>query len=70
MVKDRGTAEIEFDMDGNPFFMVDDVQYFLNEFMRADDTPNVGYLTLSNTGGISASIDPTGDEVYFEFISA
>ena len=70
MVKDRGTADIEFDMDGNPFFMVDDVQYFLNEFMRADDTPNVGYLTLSNTGGISASIDPTGDEVYFEFISA
>ena len=70
MVKDRGTADIEFDMDGNAFFMVDDVQYFLNEFMRADDTPNVGYLTLSNTGGISASIDPTGDEVYFEFISA
>jgi hypothetical protein len=70
MVKDRGTAEIEFDMDGNAFFMVDDVQYFLNEFMRADDTPNVGYLTLTNTGGITASIDPTGEEVYFEFISA
>jgi len=50
--------------------MVDDVQYFLNEFMRADDNTNVGYLTLSNTGGITASIDPTGDEVYFEFISA
>ena len=70
MVKDRGTADIEFDMDGNAFFMVDDVQYFLNDFMRAGDAPNVGYLTLSNTGGISASIDPTGDEVYFEFISA
>jgi hypothetical protein len=70
MVKDRGTADIEFDMDGNAFFMVDDVKYSLDEFMRADDTPNVGYLTLSNTGGISASIDPTGDEVYFEFISA
>jgi len=49
---------------------VDDVKYSLNDFMRAGDAPNVGYLTLSNTGGITASIDPTGDEVYFEFISA
>jgi len=70
MVKDRGTAEIEFDMEGNAFFQVDDVKYFLNEFMRADGNPGVGYLTLTNTGGISASIDPTGEEVYFEFISA
>ena len=70
MVKDRGTAEIEFDMEGNAFFQVDDVKYYLNEFMRADDAPNVGYLTLTNTGGISANIDPTGEEVYFEFISA
>jgi len=70
MVKDRGTADVEFDMDGNAFFMVDDVKYSLEEFVRADNTPNVGYLSLSNTGGISASIDPSGEEVYFEFISA
>ena len=69
MVKDRGTADVEFDMDGNAFFMVDDVKYSLEEFVRADNTPNVGYLSLSNTGGISASIDPSGEEVYFEFIS-
>ena len=69
MVKDRGTADVEFDMDGNAFFMVDDVKYSLEEFVRADNTPNVGYLSLSNTGGISASIDPSGEEIYFEFIS-
>ena len=69
MVMDRGTAEIQFDEKGEAYFMVDDTQFFLSEFMRADDTPNVGYLTLSNIGGLSASIDPTGEEVYFEFIS-
>jgi hypothetical protein len=69
MVMDRGTAEIQFDQEGEAFFMVDDTAFYLNEFMRADDTPNVGYLTLSNIGGLSASIDPTGEEVYFEFIS-
>jgi len=70
MVMDRGTAEIQFDQEGDAYFMVDNVAYYLNEFMRADDAPNVGYLTLTNTGGISANIDPTGEEVYFEFISA
>ena len=42
MVVDRGTAEIEFDMNGDAFFMVDDTRYFLNEFMRADNNPGVG----------------------------
>ena len=69
MVVDRGTAEIEFDMDGNAFFMVDDVKYSLDEFMRVDNTPNVGCKTLTNSTGITASIDPAGDGVYFEFIS-
>lgn len=69
MVMDRGTAEIQFDEKGEAYFMVDNTAFYLNEFMRADDTPNVGYLTLSNIGGLSASIDPTGEEVYFEFIS-
>ena len=70
MVVDRGTAEIEFDMNGDAFFMVDDTKYFLNEFMRADNSPTIGYMTLTNTGGITANIDPSGEEVYFEFISA
>jgi len=70
MVVDRGTAEIQFDQEGDAYFMVDGAAYYLNEFMRADNTPNVGYKTLTNTGGITASIDPTGEEVYFEFISA
>tara|TARA_B110000285_G_C15058966_1_gene581241 strand:+ start:853 stop:1065 length:213 start_codon:yes stop_codon:yes gene_type:complete len=70
MVKDRGTADIEFDMDGNAFFMVDDVKYSLDEFIRADGEPSIGYMALSNTGGISANIDPSGEEVYFEFILA
>ena len=30
MVVDRGTAEIEFDMDGNAFFMVEGVAYYLD----------------------------------------
>jgi len=70
MVVDRGTAEIEFTEDGDAFFSVDNNMYYLNEFMRADGNPGVGYMTLSNTGGITATIDPTGEEVYFEFISA
>ena len=69
MVKDRGTADVEFDMDGNAFFMVDDVKYLLEDFLMADDNSKVGYLSLTNTGGISASIDPSGEEIYFEFIS-
>ena len=70
MVIDRGTVEIQFDQEGAAYFMVEGVAYYLDEFMRADDMPNVGYKTLTNTGGITASIDPTGEEVYFEFISA
>lgn len=70
MVVDRGTAEIQFDQEGAAYFMVEGVAYYLDEFMRADGQPNVGYKTLTNTGGITASIDPTGEEVYFEFISA
>ena len=69
MVVDRGTAEIVFDQEGDAYFMVDDVAYYLNEFMRADDSPTIGYKTLTNTGGITANIDPSGEEVYFEFIS-
>ena len=70
MVVDRGTVEIQFDQEGAAYFMVEGVAYYLDEFMRADGQPNVGYKTLTNTGGITASIDPTGEEVYFEFISA
>ena len=70
MVVDRGTAEIEFDMNGDAFFMVDETKYFLNEFMRADNSPTIGYKTLTNTGGITANIDTSGEEVYIEFISA
>lgn len=69
MVVDRGTADIEFNMEGEAFFVVDDTRYFLNEFMRADNSPTIGYKTLTNTGGITANIDPSGEEVYFEFIS-
>ena len=69
MVVDRGTADIEFNMEGEAFFVVDNTRYFLNEFMRADNSPTIGYKTLTNTGGITANIDPSGEEVYFEFIS-
>lgn len=70
MVVDRGTAEIHFDEKYAAYFMVEGVAYYLDEFMRADDAPNIGYMSLTNTGGITATIDPTGEEVYFEFISA
>ena len=70
MVVDRGTAEIQFDQEGAAYFMVEGVAYYLDEFVRADDAPNIGYMSLTNTGGLSANIDPTGEEVYFEFISA
>lgn len=69
MVVDRGTAEIQFDQEGDAYFMVEGTVYYLNEFMRADGNPGVGYKTLSNTGGIAATIGSTGEEVYFEFIS-
>lgn len=70
MVVDRGTAEIQFDQEGAAYFMVEGVAYYLDEFERVDSMPNVGFMCLTNTSGISANIDPTGEEVYFEFISA
>jgi len=69
MVVDRGTVEIQFTEEGDAFFHVDDNMYYLDEFMRVDNEPGIGIMTLTNTSAITATIDPTGEEVYFEFIS-
>ena len=36
MILETEVASINFDMEGDPYFMVGDTTYYLNEFMKTE----------------------------------
>ena len=67
-MENRGTAEIEFNAEGDAYFVTEGgMEVFLNEVMRTEN-PGTGYYTISNAGGIAVTINDSCDGVYYEFI--
>ena len=62
------TASIEFNMDGDPFFMVDDMAYYLNGFMKTGGEFD-GVTHITNTGGVGIKIDEANEEVEYSFFT-
>ena len=64
------TASISYDMEGDPYFMVGETVYYLNEFMLM---PHEGELTgvshVTNTGGIQIVVDEVNEEVEYTFFT-
>ena len=64
MVLETETASISFDMDGDPYFMVGDTAYYLNEFMKTKGDYD-GVASITNTGGIGINIDEANEQVEY-----
>ena len=64
------TTSINFDQEGDAYFMVGDIAYYLNEFMLM---PHEGELTgvthVTNTGGIQIVVDEVNEEVEYTFFT-
>ena len=58
-------ASISFDMEGDPYFMVGDIAYYLNEFMKTDDDEFDGITHITNTGGMGINIDEANEQVKY-----
>jgi len=62
---EQETANISFDMEGDPYFMVGDTAYYLNEFMKTDDDEFDGITHITNTGGMGINIDEANEQVKY-----
>jgi len=69
-VLDTQTATIDFDQDGDAYFMANGVANYLNEFIVTDDRNGYakefdGVTHITNTGGMGIKIDPSNEEVEY-----
>ena len=62
---EQETASFNFDMEGDPYFMVGDIAYYLNEFMKTDDDEFDGITHITNTGGMGINIDEANEQVKY-----
>jgi len=65
MILEKELASISFDMEGDPYFMVGDTAYYLNEFMKTDDDEFDGITHITNTGGMGINIDEANEQVKY-----
>lgn len=67
------TTTISFDMDGDAYFMVGDIVYYLNDFVRLDDffgvNPFDGVTHITNTGGVGIKINEAEETVEYSFFT-
>jgi len=66
---EQETANISFDMEGDPYFMVGEVVYYLNEFIKVQDGEFDGVAHITNTGGIGITIDEANEQVEYSIFT-
>ena len=59
------TATIDFDQDGDAYFMANGVANYLNEFMKTDGGDFDGVTHITNTSGIGININESNEEVEY-----
>ena len=62
------TASISFDQEGDAYFMVGDLVYYLNEFMKSESEFDA-VTGIANTGGIGIKIDEANEEVEYSLFT-
>ena len=62
------TTSINFDQEGDAYFMAGDLVYYLNEFMKSESEFD-GVTHIANTGGIGIKIDEANEEVEYTFFT-
>ena len=68
-VLETQTATIDFDQDGDAYFMANDIAYYLNEFMKVTDGEFDGVTHITNTVGMGIKVDPSNEEVEYTFFT-
>lgn len=69
-IVDIQTANINFDQDGEAYFMVGETAYYLNEFMlMPHEGELMGVTHITNTGGIQVRVDGYNEEVEYSIFT-
>ena len=65
------TANLEFDQDGDAYFMANGVANYINEFIRTNEDfiPFDAINHITNTGGMGINIDESNDEVKYSIFT-
>lgn len=66
---EQETANISFDMEGDPYFMVGEIAYYLNEFIKVPDGEFDGVTHITNVGGIGIKINEANEEVEYSIFT-
>ena len=69
VIVEQETTSISFDQEGDAYFMVGDIAYYLNEFIKVPDGEFDGVTHVTNTGGIGIKIDEANEEVEYSFFT-
>ena len=64
-ILEKQTATIDFDQDGDAYFMANGVANYINEFMKTDGGEFDAVTHITNTGGIGIKLDQTNEEVEY-----
>ena len=59
------TATIDFDQDGDAYFIANGVANYLNEFMKADGSEFDGVTHITNTSGMGIKLNESNEEVNY-----
>ena len=69
-ILDTQTTTIDFDQDGDAYFMANGVANYLNEFMlMPHEGELMGISHVTNTGGIQIVVDEVNEEVEYTFFT-
>lgn len=69
VIVEQETTSISFDQEGDPYFMVGEITYYLNEFIKVKDGEFDGVTHITNTGGIAIKIDEANEEVNYSIFT-
>jgi len=61
---ETSTAPIVADQEGDHYFMVGELTYYLNEFMKSESEFDA-VAGIANTGGIGIKVDEANEEVEY-----
>ena len=61
----KGTANIQYDQEGDAYFMLGGEVYYLSEFY-SDGFSGTAYLSLSAFESLAISVDPENESVFYE----
>lgn len=69
---EQETANISFDMEGDPYFMVGETTYYLSEFIKIKQVRGVkgdGVTHITNTGSMIINIDEANEQVEYSIFT-